>query len=124
FGLSGSAGPFADQGLAFYTWHAQQWFALGLARGGEDNPAGLLSASDWLRRWLAEDHVVIRDVVAQVVRRLLAGGSLAAGEAGKLDQANRSPFPREVCRGWEPAQDEEEVEADRSSSDDEKYYFG
>jgi hypothetical protein len=122
FGLTGPIQAFSDHRLVFYSWHAQQWFAFGLARGGEENPAALLSAVDWIRHWVVQDHVVIRGVAAEMLKRIAPLGSVECAEMMGLDQVNHSPFAVVPYRGWE--REDEWGEGERDIEDGERYYFG
>ena len=120
---TGNAGPFADQGLEFYLWHARQWLLLGLARGGLENAATLRTSAPLLKLWVREEHVLIRALAAQALRTLVAAGLLTADETGDLDSVNQPTLPEMSYSGWlDPADDE--TPASEETLNDDKYYFG
>lgn len=121
---TGAAGPFVDQKLQFYVWHARQWLLIGLARGGIENAAALRSAVPLVQDWLCEEHVLIRELAAQVLRTLVATGNVDAEEAADLESVNRPSLPEEVYTGWVDPVEDEALAANEALSDDEKYYFG
>lgn len=121
---SGTAGPFVDQGLEFYVWHARQWLLIGLARGGLENAAGLRPAIPLLQHCLRENHVLIREFAAQALRALVVAGELKAEEAGDLYSINRPSQPEEVYTGWSAPLEDEAPASGELLNDDEKYYFG
>ncbi len=121
---SGRAGPFADQGLEFYVWHARQWLLIGLARGGMENPPTLQRCAPLLQSSLRERHVLIRELAAQALRTLAASGAITPDEAGDLDSVNKPCLPEITYAGWLAASENGTPSAEEEISDDEKYYFG
>jgi len=118
------AGAFSDQRLEFYYWHAHQWLLIGLVRGGQDNAAALRIGAPFFRRWLEVDHVLIREIAAQGLRKLVAAGELAAEEAGNYDVINQPSLPEEVyANWWDIVEDQDGGEVEETCAD-EKYYFG
>lgn len=121
---SDAGGPFIDQALPFYVWHARLWLLIGLARGGIDNPSALLSITPVLRRWLNEDHVLIRELSAQTLRTVLKVEQLHTGELEELASINSPSLPEKVYEGWLDPVDDKESVGEEVLNDDEKYYFG
>ena len=121
---SGRAGPFADQGLEFYVWHARQWLLIGLARGGMENPPTLQRCAPLLQSCLRERHVLIRELAAQSLRTLVASGAITPEEAGDFDSVNNPCLPEITYTGWLAASENETPSAEEEIGDDEKYYFG
>lgn len=121
---NGAAGPFADQGLHFYVWHARQWLLIGLARGGLENAAALQPCAPLMHAWLLEEHVLIRRLAAQALQILVTAGELKANEVGDLDSVNRPSLPEQVYTGWSDPMEEEALLPEETLNDDEKYYFG
>ncbi len=121
---TGAAGPFVDQRLPFYEWHARQWLLIGLARGGLENPVALRPASSLLGLWLRVEHVLIRQLAAQALQTLVAAGELRADEAGDLDSINCPCLPEAVYIGWLDPVGTEATAAEEALHDDERYYFG
>ncbi|MBK1680759.1 NACHT domain-containing protein [Rhodocyclus tenuis] len=119
-----SAGPFADQGLDFYVWHARQWLLIGLARGGLENAGALRPCVPLLQRWLCEEHVLIQELAAHSLRTLVAAGELKADEEGNLDSVNQPNIPEEVYTGWSGFEADEPSASEEALNDDAKYYFG
>ncbi|ACK78898.1 hypothetical protein RU820_06025 [Acidithiobacillus ferrooxidans] len=120
---SGEAGPFVDQGLQFYVWHARQWLLIGLARGGLENAAALRPVAQPLQRWLREEHVLIRDFAARALRTLVAAGELEAEEAGDLNSVNQPSLLEQVSASCLELTDDASA-SEQAIGDDEKYYFG
>jgi hypothetical protein len=121
---TGAAGPFVDQGLQFYVWHARQWLLIGLARGGIENASALRPAAPLLQLWLHEDHVLIRELAAQALRTLVAAGQVKADEVEDLDSVNRPSLPEKVYTGWLDPVEDEAPASEETLNDEEKYYFG
>lgn len=121
---SDASGPFIDQALPFYVWHARLWLLIGITRGGIENPSALLSMTPVLRRWLNEQHVLIRELSAQALRTVLRAGKLQTAEWDELASVNCPSLPEKVYEGWLDAVEDEEPASDEVLSDDEKYYFG
>ena len=94
---SGSGGPFVDRRLHFYHLHARQWLMIALARAASENPAMLVSHSDFFIHFALQDepHVVIRHFAAKAALTLAESGSLQINEniAIKLDAINSSVLP-------------------------------
>ncbi|AVR87177.1 hypothetical protein [Thauera aromatica] len=65
---TGSATPFADQGLVFYEWHARQWLLIGLARGALDQPAAVQPFVSFLTASAIEEHALLRHFAAQTLK--------------------------------------------------------
>lgn len=122
--IRNTAGPFVDQGLQFYIWHARQWLLIGLARGGLENAPALRPCASLLLLWVRDEHVLIREFAAQALRHLVVIGELKTDEAGNLDDVNRPSLPEKVHTGWRDAMEDETPTSDETISDDEKYYFG
>lgn len=120
----GNPGPFVDQGLEFYVWHARQWLLIGLARGGLDNAASLRPAVPLLQLWFREEHVLIRELAARALRALVTAGELRARDAGDFASVNRPRLPEEVYTGWLAPVEDEELACEETLSDEQKYYFG
>ena len=77
-----SGGPFADGRLHFYHLHARQWLMIALARAASENPAILVSQSDFFIRFALKDepHVMIRHFAAKAALTLAKMGSLELDE--------------------------------------------
>jgi hypothetical protein len=121
---SGVAGPFVDQRLEFYVWHARQWLLIGLARGGLENALALRTAMPLLQRLVLEDHVLIRELAAQALRTVVCAGEVGGEEVSDLDAVNRGSLPEEVYTEWrDPVEDETEASDDAPDAG-EKYHFG
>ncbi|WP_286902711.1 NACHT domain-containing protein [Vreelandella sedimenti] len=116
--------PFIDQELPFYVWHARQWLLIGLARGGLENASALRSSVPFLRFWLREEHVLIRELASQALRTLMVAGELDANEFDDLDTVNWPILPEKVFNGWLDPIEDKAFKVDEALSDDEKYYFG
>jgi len=78
FAESGLGGVFADARLHFYHLHARQWLMIALARIAMENPAALVSVTDFLIRFALNDepHVLIRHFAASAVLSLVDSGHL------------------------------------------------
>ncbi|WP_334161549.1 NACHT domain-containing protein [Phenylobacterium sp.] len=118
------AGPFTDQGLEFYLWHARQWLAIGLARAALAAPAAMETAAPLLRAWTALPHVLIRELCAQALANLAAAGVIDEEDTEGLAAVNRPQKPVRRISGWVDRKFDEVEPAEDSASDDEKYYFG
>lgn len=121
---AGSATPFADQGLVFYGWHAQQWLLLGLARGAIDRPAAVEPFLPFLVSSSSEEHVVIRHFAGETLKTLHAAGVVPQEIVAGLDAINVSCLPLDVYSGWRDRSSDDEAESESELSDEEKYYFG
>jgi hypothetical protein len=119
---SGSAAPFADARLAFYSWHARQWLLIGLVRGGLENAPALRPAVPFLKHCLREEHVLIRGLAAQGLRALRVAGEVPDLDVRDLD-VNRPSLPEVVYTDWLDANDDENP-ASEAVTDEDKYYFG
>lgn len=120
---AGDGGPFQDQGLTFYLWHARLWLALGLARGASTNPAALDPFFGVLKAWVSHDHVLLRDLAARALERLVQAAPEREDGLPELAGVNASPFPPEVTRyGEERADEPSDDEGDLTG--EAKYYFG
>ena len=73
---SGSGGPFVDRRLHFYHLHARQWLMIALSRAASENPAMLVSHSDFFIHFALKDepHVVIRHFAAKAALALAESG--------------------------------------------------
>ena len=73
-----SGGPFADGRLHFYHLHARQWLMIALAQAARENPAILVSYSQFFIRFALNDepHVVIRHFAAKAALTLAKRGGL------------------------------------------------
>ncbi len=121
---TGAAGPFVDQGLKFYAWHARQWLLIGLARGALDIPSALGPAIPLLLRCLHEEHVLIREFAARALRALVATGHLKVEGLDDLDCVNRPCLPEAVYSSWSPPVEDDVQSVSEPPDGDEKYYFG
>jgi hypothetical protein len=119
----GEAGPFVDERLEFYVWHAREWFLIGLARGALENPESVVSAEPLLRLWVTEQHILIRAFAAETLRALLAAGCISASGLGDLDAVNRPSLPRENPLGWPDLQEEESKPVEPLAAED-RFHFG
>ena len=94
FAKSGLGGPFADRRLHFYHLHARQWLLIALARAASENPAILVSHSDFFIRSALHDepHVVIRHFAAKAALSLAESGVLELDKkiVGQLTAINTS----------------------------------
>ena len=115
-------GPFVDQRLSFYSWHAREWLLIGLARGAIQRPEALAPAHALLRRCLEERHVVIRDLAAQAIGMLVRAGELEHDLSDKL--APNRPKSEVLYDSGMGKLDDERSSSGRPINDDEKYYFG
>lgn len=121
---SKAGGPFIDQSLPFYLWHARLWLLIGLTRGGIENPSALLPIAPVLRRWLNEEHVLIRELSAQALRNVLKAEKVQTLELEELALINSPSLPEEVYERWRDPADDEESSKEELLSDDERFYFG
>ena len=94
---SGSGGSFVDRRLHFYHLHARQWLMIALARAASENPAMLVSHSDFFIHFALQDepHVVIRHFAAKAALALAESGSLSLEDntAIQLDDINSPKLP-------------------------------
>ena len=90
-------GPFADRRLHFYHLNARQWLLIALARAASENPAILVSHSDFFIRSALHDepHVVIRHFAAKAALSLAESGVLELDKkiADQLTAMNTSELP-------------------------------
>jgi hypothetical protein len=121
---SGAAFPFVDSGLEFYVWHARQWLLIGLSRGGLENPRALKPAMPVLKRFVLEEHVLIRAFAAESLRTLVAAGEYAVDDPLQLEAVNRSELPEKVYSGWSEPLDAGDSASNEVETDEQKYYFG
>lgn len=124
WGARDDAGPFTDQGLEFYLWHARQWLAIGLARAALAAPAAMTDALPLLKAWTGLPHVLIRELAAQALTRLVAASVIDDADSGPLAAINRPQKPVKRITGWADREYDEVEPTDDGASDDEKYYFG
>jgi hypothetical protein len=117
--LDGKGGPFVDEGLEFYSWHARQWLAIGLARGGRETPEGLKPFVPWLTEMIDTDHVAVRAFAGDALGACLNTAEIEK-PAADLASINQSPFPPERYKGWREAA----ADTAREGDDNEKYLFG
>ncbi|WP_296493832.1 hypothetical protein [Phenylobacterium sp.] len=118
------AGAFSDQGLEFYLWHARQWLAIGLARAAISMPNAMTNAAPLLRAWTGLPHVLIRELAANSLSRLVAVGAIDHASAVDPAAVNRPAQPvRSVIR-WAGTDLAEVDAAQEPSSDEETYHFG
>jgi hypothetical protein len=82
------AGPYCDQRLMFYSWHARQWLLIGLARGTCERGELPDSCIALLREELDAPHVLIRGFAAQALRD--AGAVLDTSDRARLRDINVS----------------------------------
>ena len=97
FSKNGSGEPFVDKRLHFYHLHARQWLLIALARVASENPAILVSYSDFFIRFALNDepHVVIRHFAAKAALSLAESGVLELDKkiADQLTAMNTSELP-------------------------------
>lgn len=120
----GSAGPFADQGLVFYEWHARQWLLIGLARGALDHPIAVKSFAPFLKASACEEHVLLRQFASETLKVLHESGAVPAKSVASLDAVNVSSLPLDVYPGWREESSDNDALGELEPSADEKYYFG
>ena len=92
---SGSGEPFVDRRLHFYHLHARQWLMIALARAASENPAMLVSHSDFFIHFALqnEPHVVIRHFAAKAALTLAESRSLSL-EDNTAIQLNAINIPK------------------------------
>lgn len=113
-------GPFADSRLKFYEWHARLWFVIGLARAALQTRRLTTNSVALLRRELACDHVLLRQLAAQAL--LAAGAAEGLADEEALHTVNKTTLPELWVQGYyEPTQDET---TDESTADEERFHFG
>lgn len=121
----GEGRAFVDQGLQFYAWHARQWLAIGLARGGRDKPEGLAPFVPWLTAQLSTHHVIVRAFAADALTSWAKTPEGRLGTSTDLEAVNRSPFPTQTYKGWRELDvDDRGDDADEEADGDDRYYFG
>ena len=129
---SRSGGPFADRRLHFYHLHARQWLMIALARAVSENPATLVSHSDFFIHFALNDepHVVIRHFAAKAALSLAESGifQLDKNIAVQLNSINSSKLPVVLSKRYQRNQDHRD-EDDRTKRfsfdyDISRYWFG
>lgn len=119
-----SAAPFVDQNLPFYLWHARQWLLIGLARGLITNHSALIPALPLIKNWAHEEHVLIRELSAQILLTFENSGHISSKEFDYFLSINQPELPERIYSGWAEPVDDDVFEEQESLTDDEKYYFG
>ena len=129
---SRSGGPFADRRLHFYHLHARQWLMIALARAASENPATLVSHSDFFIHFALNDepHAVIRHFAAKAALALAESGifQLDKNIAVQLNSINSSKLPVVLSKRYQRNQDHHD-EDDRTKRfsfdyDISRYWFG
>ena len=122
---AGSAGPFADSRLYFYSLHARQWLLIGLARAAKETPGIISPHADFIIQAAlnGETHVLIRGVAARAALALLNSGVVKCDSdvRRRLENVNVSDLPAIQSKTYERFGKQEPENADR---EEEKFYFG
>ena len=121
----GSAGPFADSRLYFYSLHARQWLLIGLARAAKETPEILLPHSDFIIQAAlnGETHVLIRAFAARAALALVNSGVVKCDSdvRRRLENINVSDLPGIQSRTHKRFGRQEPENADQ---EEDKFYFG
>ena len=121
----GSAGPFADSRLYFYSLHARQWLLIGLARAAKETPGILLPHRDFIIQAAlnGETHVLIRGFAARAALALLNTGMVKCGSdvRQRLETVNVSELPAIHPKMCQRLDKQETRITDR---DEDRFYFG
>ena len=122
---AGSAGPFADSRLYFYSLHARQWLLIGLARAAKETPGIISPHADFIIQAAlnGETHVLIRGFAARAALALLNSGVVKCDSdvRRRLENVNVSDLPAIQSRTYERFGKQEPENADR---EEDKFYFG
>lgn len=121
----GSAGPFADSRLYFYSLHARQWLLIGLARAVKETPDILSPHADFIIRTAlnGEAHVLIRGFAARTAQALLNAGVVKRDSdvRRRLENVNVSDLPAIQSKTYERFGKQEPENVDR---EEDEFYFG
>ena len=121
----GSAGPFADSRLYFYSLHARQWLLIGLARAAKETPGIISPHADFIIQAAlnGETHVLIRGFAARAALALLNSGVVKCDSdvRRRLENVNVSDLPAIQSKTYEHFGKQEPENADR---EEDKFYFG
>ena len=121
----GSAGPYADSRLYFYSLHARQWLLIAVARAVKETPNILLPHADFIINAAldGEAHVLIRGFAARAALGLLKTGMTKFDSElyRRLENVNLSDLPAIQSKTHLGFGKQEPEDADREQDE---FYFG